>query len=336
MQSHTEEQNNPETVSSEKEKKELKIPESLRCPVTLQIFLHPVNLYPSNMVVEQQMADNIIHSNNPICPITREPIESYKSAFKVQEIVEEFLNVFPEAKKSQYVPEEPFTKLLEKHVSDDKSKKASLREDKLLPDAKRDSQSNHRFDSSVEHKHQHQRDFFHLRPQVPTPPPEKKPLNNADQEKLRDDLLDDIQNIIWALKFETGPQPQGSIQNFSLLFFAMIESTLLPPLPWQKIQVAEGPKNESMYEILKAAKRSLKELDPSFLVNCKEQCMHQYDQVQPLLTQARSLSDSKYARFAKKVGTVSNQPGYWVSSVIKKVESHLPALCAAEISLRNW
>ncbi len=116
------------------------------------------------------------------------------------------------------------------------------------------------------------------------------------------------------------------------MFIAMFER--VDPLPWQKIQVAEGPKRECMYVILKAAIDALKQLDETILENCKQLYADQYDIVQPTFGAVKSLGHSKYATFAKTMGTITNQPGHLVYNIINKVEKVLPMLCQARVGLR--
>ncbi len=335
-----------ETTSPPTEKeKEFKIPNSLLCPITHQILKHPVTLFPSGIVIEQQAADKII-VNDPVCPITRKPIKAYSKAYKVEEMIEEFLKEYPIAKNEQYVPEAPFTEVIEKEVNHDKPMEmtSEIKNRGVSGAAQRNTLAPQDLSMifgflPTELKPQsHPRQ----RPPAPTPPPspqprspqplplEIKPLDHAEKENLRKELLDDVQNLIWALRFESGPKPRGTIQNFSLLFLALVESAMSEPLAWQKIEVAEGPKNESMYQILKAATRALKHLDLSILENSKNQYRHQYDQVKPKIGPVRSLSDSKYAKFAKTIGSISNQPGSLVFNMINKVEKQLRTLCQLE------
>jgi hypothetical protein len=155
------------------------------------------------------------------------------------------------------------------------------------------------------------------------------PLNTAI-DKERQVLINDLKNLIYALKFEVGPQPRGSIQNDSLVFFAIVEHMLLQPLPWQKIKVAEGPKNDHMYQVLKAAIRALKELNKDLLSASKQSHNGQYDCVQTTLKGNLSIAQHRgYAGFAQSMGTISNQPGLLVHGILQRVE-----LCFKQIEER--
>lgn len=157
-------------------------------------------------------------------------------------------------------------------------------------------------------------------------PKSATPVLTISEKTDRDFLVKDIQNVIYALKFEKGPLPQGRIQNFSLLFFALIEQAFLEPLPWQKITVKEGPKTPAMYAVLKAAIRSLNTLNPDFLIKAKEEHAGQYDRVKTLLGGELSLNKNGYTAFAQFLGTINNQPGYLVNEIILRVDQLLDEL----------
>lgn len=171
-----------------------------------------------------------------------------------------------------------------------------------------------------------QQNFFSQQSSQPSYIPNPNNLITADEKKERDTLVNDIQNIIYALHFEKGPLPQGKIDNFSLLFFAMIESIFLEPLPWQKIKVAEGPKYTVMYGFLKTMQQSLAELDGSLLAAAKSEHCGQYDRVKTLLGGELSLSKDGYTAIAKALGTIQNQPGYLIDEMITRVENFFKTL----------
>lgn len=135
--------------------------------------------------------------------------------------------------------------------------------------------------------------------------------------------INDVQNLIYALKFEEGPKPRGRIDNMALLFFALIEHACLKQLPWQTIKVAEGPKSVAMFHVLKAAKSSLEQNNPEILDESIERYKGQYDLVKPLLGEEKSLSDGGYVNFAAAVGTIKDQPGYLVYKKVTEVKDLL-------------
>lgn len=143
------------------------------------------------------------------------------------------------------------------------------------------------------------------------------------QAKERDTLVDDIQNLIYALGFERGPQPRGRIDNFALVFFAMVEKAFLEPLPWQKIKVRPGPKPNAMYSVMQASIRALKETNPAILENAKAEHEGQYDLVKTWFGGEKSLAAGGYVTVAKNMGTISYQPGDLVSSVITRADLFL-------------
>lgn len=164
-------------------------------------------------------------------------------------------------------------------------------------------------------KRQYEQQISEVRSQTQT----KINLSDAETKEC-ERLIDDVQNLIYALHFEQGPRPKGRIDNFSLLFLAVIEQACLPPLPWQKIKVNEGPKPPAMYEILKAAKLSLKETNPIILENAKAKYEGQYDVVKTVFAGEKSLGNKGYGAFAQAMGTITNQPGDLVNIAIKKVD----------------
>jgi hypothetical protein len=150
-------------------------------------------------------------------------------------------------------------------------------------------------------------------------------LTISEQDKKKhDDLINDIQNLIWALGFETGPKPKGRIDNLALVFFALIEQAFLEPLPWQKIHVATGPKDFAMYHVLQAAISAIKVLNPGILYKAKLVNAGKYDLIETLLDKLvggeRSIHDGGYVKIANTFGTITSQPGYLVNELIKQTE----------------
>lgn len=127
-------------------------------------------------------------------------------------------------------------------------------------------------------------------------------LNMQERTPLHDALIDDIQNLIYILNFETGPRHNGN----------------------GKIHISEGPKNiEAMHAVLKAAIEAVKNLDPTILSDTLEKYAHQYDVVWTYIRGQVSLSNGGYASIAKKLGTVKDQPGYLIDQVVSRVRTAL-------------
>ncbi len=130
----------------------------------------------------------------------------------------------------------------------------------------------------------------------------------GNENTAREMLLQDIQNLIWALRFEEGPVPRGTIDRWDGFFFAVIEKMLTSPNEWQKIKVSAGPTLPAMYIVLVAAKQALKRLDIEILNKAKSDNKGNYDCVQ------------------KKLGTITNQPGDLVHKILTRVEAMINIL----------
>jgi hypothetical protein len=143
-----------------------------------------------------------------------------------------------------------------------------------------------------------------------------KTIHPSDQKECNA-LIDDIQNLIYALKFEDGPRSKGpDIPAFMVISLAL-ESI---PLPWQEIVVSEGPKSQAMYLVLKAAIEAIKQLNPQILNNVKENYIGQFDLVKTMFGGEIPLSQGGYANFAYVVGTITNQPGYHINQILDRVD----------------
>lgn len=127
-------------------------------------------------------------------------------------------------------------------------------------------------------------------------------------------LIKEIQHLIWALKFEKGPEPRGILDNSSPAFFPLIEDVLRQPLPWQKIEVVAGPLNDTMYCVLRAAKCAIEQLCPELFEKVKTNYEGRYNLVQPLRGEAKSISNAK------------NQPGDLVNKMVIRVQNMMDYL----------
>lgn len=126
----------------------------------------------------------------------------------------------------------------------------------------------------------------------------------------RESLITDIQELIYALKFEVDKR----IRDY--------------PLPWEKIAVAEGPVvPEAMHDVLLTAIKALKELNPDLLRRKKEKYQGQYDRVRTRFNGEKSLGGGGYVGFAKAMGTIKNQPGYLIDNILIRVDLMLNDLC---------
>ncbi|MBA2709631.1 MAG: hypothetical protein H0U57_03440 [Tatlockia sp.] len=52
---------------------------------------------------------------------------------------------------------------------------------------------------------------------------ESEPMLKHSEKLVRDWLINNIQDLIYALKFETGPKPKGKVDNLALFVVTVIE-----------------------------------------------------------------------------------------------------------------
>lgn len=349
-------------ASSEKQG-EIAIPAHLICPLTQLIFLDPVTTIPGGHVYEKEIIDQLLHQATTsgrklLCPITRTPIEQYVKAYNIEAAVEHFLKINPNACNQRYQrekadfempplqkvhPQETFlpTTALMQQIEADRvlASKLQQSEDEQLRWTERNQaierESRDRCSTDILIQQKIKENQVRKSRLAVSKNPVRQVKLDWKEEKSRERLIEDIQNLIYALGFEKGPQPKGRIDNFSLLFFAMIESAFLEPLPWQKISIADGPKSRAMYALLKAAIQALKTMDPEILADAKASHKGKYDLVKTVFGGELSLAESNYAGFAKTMGTITNQPGYLVDKVLTSVEGMLRDLCSKHQNLQS-
>jgi len=324
---------------------EIQIPDELLCPVTRLIFLDPVIVYPSKQIFEREIIEALTQMAKQqncelICPLTRIPITHYESSDSVKSNVENFLTNNPNVSNQRYVREKPseaylVQKPIVQNNTDYMESDAELARELDRQEREQFARENQRqLESQRELEKQKQsQEAYRQKLIKEQQAKEVKVINlSYSDQKIRDKLIDDVQNLIFALGFETGPKPRGRIDNFALLFFAMIEQALLEPLPWQKIKVNTGPKSQEMYQTLKAAIRALKETNPEILEKAKLQNAEKYDLVKTWLGGELSLGKSGYAVFAQTMGTINNQPGDHVSRLLREVEKFLAEKCIHQLN----
>ncbi|STX52079.1 U-box domain [Legionella busanensis] len=331
----------------------LKVPDYLVCPITKLIFLEPIIVVPSGKCYEKEVIDRLLQEaakvGKPLlCPLTGIPIKEYVQGYNIESAVEDYLNLYPNASNRQYLREDNKIEDNKAATSDNSEQNNDVQspsviepdisqqitEDTVLARAMQESppssklqrtqefENHQRLIRSVEALHQQrQREQRTQQRQSTTSNSRQSNYNvlTETEKKAYDVLITDIQNLIYALGFEKGPRPRGKIDNFSRLFFAGIESDFLEPLPWQKIKVAPGPKPQTIYNVLKAAISSLKDMDPRVLENSKAQYKGEYDRVKNILGGQLSLNQNSYDLFAKTMGPIKNQPGYLANQILKQV-----------------
>jgi len=85
-----------------------KLEELLSCPITRQIFYKPVKLLLvddseySGAIVEESAASRLVN-----CPFSNKPIDRYIPAREIANLVDLYLEIYPEEKANQYLPEPP-------------------------------------------------------------------------------------------------------------------------------------------------------------------------------------------------------------------------------------
>lgn len=314
----------------------IEYPNHIVCPVNFTLFFHPVTLFPGGHVIEQACADKIMESTHPFYPDNTTPIQGYVTAYSIQEVVEEFLAKHPEAKADQHEPypirnRRDSTHPLQTHVATTTKPAMSAKAKQEANDLRlvvnlqskiNASEINQPVYEKIPNKPTNNPQHFFAAPTI-TP---SKPVIvlNAAQVKLRNELISDIQNLIWALGFESGPQPQEITDNFSLLIFAFF---IRPdPLPFHTLKIDQGPKNECMYWVLRSTISALMRYDRSILENAKLEHAGEYDLVKTVFGGTVSINAGGYVDLATFFGTVNHQPGYLVNQLVKKAEQFLPTL----------
>lgn len=310
-------------------------PHHLFCPISQQIYFKPVTVFPSGHVYEKEIVDHLIESaraqsKQALCALTRMPIENYVEAWKIAAAVDDYLRDHPNARSEQY---KPINANLTKTVQAEPASN-QLREDATMAreltqqqireeqDGERERRSHAAYIALLERERRRN----NLIERVHLQTLQNRPTLTSAEERERDLIVREIQDIIFALGFEAGPKRQGRINNPSLLFFALIEQGFLKPMPWQKIKISKGPKTLAMYDVLKAAIRALNELDPEVLTTARSQHARQYDRVKTLRGEF-SLGQNTYASVAHMSGTIKNQPGDLVNQVLLRVNYLLAELC---------
>jgi len=343
------------------------IPRHLKCPVTEFFFLQPVVVWPSAHVFEKEVIEQLIKQSTPdkpaTCPLSRLPIQSYKTAWAIADAVNEFIRDNPGAEEEQYKrknPEISTTQTVSSSTASTSGYAASsgvsdanqadktllqIQADEVLarelakegiPD--RNNPARGQADLQIsrrEPSHPGPSSSFFQAPVHRTTLASSSNLTTEHLSTIRlssqekgalNTLISDLKNLVYALQFERGPLPRNPIQNDSLLVFAFIAQIFVDPLPWQKIVVKEGPKTDIMYEMLKTAIRALEELKPSILEQARSRYAGQFDVVKTMFAGERSLSTSGYAAFAKHMGTIQDQPGYLVDQILTRVNTMLSHL----------
>lgn len=338
----------------------VKHPDYLLCSTTLYLYNEPVTVAPSGKIYEWESIDRLItdakaQGRQALCPLTKAPITGYVKAFNIVAAVEDYVSTHPEAKADVYekqkietVPSvavvvdysQPLT-----DVAVSPRPPAEITDDDRLAIEAAQADLNRRpqyapnlHDNPMHHLQEAVRasgatqSLYVVRENRSSEAlPQRVPdmLNSYDQD-ARQDLINDIQNLIWALHFEDSMQPpppsraNSYIRSFLPGFFG-------PPVPrqaWHDIVVATGPVMATpMHAVLRAAIDALKLLRPEFLHEERTRWKGVYDVVHTLLGGDKSLGNGGYVEFAKAMGTIKNQPGYLIDQILIRVEFMLNDLC---------
>lgn len=335
----------------------LKHPDYLVCPLSQQIFLNPVTALPSGHTYEREMLEEHIKSAKKrgeiaTCPLTRQEITGYVTTWSIKCAVDQYLMSNSQAKTDVYQPfatqtsNSPPTKHLlpepTPELSQTNHSEQIEADEKLARELQREIEERDRERQLREERTRRSNDAFRAhqtrraaeqqrerekaRVDQHIAMPDHKITLYGHERKERETLIQDIKNLIFALGFEQGPHSQGTITNPSLLFFAFIETIFLPSQPWQKIKIQEGPKSETMYAVLKAAIQALEEINKEILNQAIEASAHTHDLVKTKFGGQISLSNGGYAKLARMMGTVNDQPGYLVDQILARVNYMLNQL----------
>lgn len=338
----------------------VKHPDYLLCSTTLYLYNEPVTVAPSGKIYEWESIDRLItdakaQGRQALCPLTKAPITGYVKAFNIVAAVEDYVSTHPEAKsdvyekqKTEMVPSMAVVVDYSQSLADvtvSPRPPAEITDDDRLaieaaqadlnrrPQYAPNSQDNpmHHLQEAVRASGATESLFVVRERRLSESLLQRAPyLLNANDQEVRQDLVNDIHNLIWALHFEDSMQPPASSRANSYIR-AFLPGFFGPPVPrqaWQDIVVATGPVFQvPMHAVLRAAIDALNLLQPELLHRERTQWKGVYDVVHTLLGGDKSLGNGGYANFAKAMGTIKNQPGYLIDQILIRVDFMLNDLC---------
>ena len=159
-------------------------PSHLVCPVSSQIFLNPFIVFPSGQTFEEDIVKKIMTDTRK-CPITRQHITQFIANRAMKDAVKEYLRDNPDMESEQYKKANPALSP-QAAVHAQPLFAANVAPNPRAPVAPPVAQ------------------FFIPRPPLEAPQV-RAPMISMDLELKRQSLLSEIQDLIFALKFEKGP-----------------------------------------------------------------------------------------------------------------------------------
>lgn len=320
-------------------------PFHLTCPVTGEIFLEPVSLFPSGQTLEKEIVDKIIadakiKNERARCPVTREYIDNFTTNWAIKSAVTEYINRFPEAVADQYkvnpdnslkeldeeffvVSRDPVFDDLEAMVEAAGEDKDSLSKIGDVIDGFIHNNSN--IDRLAKSTAKLESRMLNRRSSSSDIPSNDEVSSYAARAGFfsRSDCHKEIENKEYFKlygKYEVDRSVLlDDIENISRAFKPS-HRHLTP------IIIGDGPVNPAMILILDRAAKSLEELRPEILDQALSEYAHQYDLVKTLFGD-KSLSDGGgFIALGRAIGTVKNQPGYLVFEAVQKTQKMLSEL----------
>lgn len=281
-------------------------PPLLTCQLTFELYLEPIMVFPSCQIYEMEYIQMHVEKKpHALCPITNIPIKAYAHAIEIKSQVGDYLEntkQFNQQYKRQKTHQD-YKNFKIQYIS---CVKPTETEAALRQIFNKNDLNNERVIQSL----------TLCRIQILSPA--NIELTHSEQI-MHNKLLVDVQNLIYALNFETPSTLNTETSS------------------WKKIYIQEdGPKTQAMYATLKTAFEALLEMNPNILHEAKVKYAGQYDLVQTWLGGKQSIGSSMYGFFSKSIGTVSYQPGYLVSDLLNQVEIFLQTLSAVTIPVYNY
>ncbi len=139
------------------------------------------------------------------------------------------------------------------------------------------------------------------------------------------ELIEEIKKHIISLGFEPRPPRQHDPMRESPMFFIGLVFDALESDPYYMPIAHEKLVNADMKSALKDAIKALETLDLDLLQKTRNQHKDS-TRVKTLLGGELTLHQNIYAKFAKVIGTVTNQPGWYVYNILNKAETTLSRL----------
>lgn len=150
-------------------------------------------------------------------------------------------------------------------------------------------------------------------------------------------LINEVQNLIYALGFEKWVEPKSRLDNApdAYTIFALAEKFISSNSSWKSIKVNHnGPTTPEMKAVLLAARDALVESNSELLSEAKQKNSG-YDKVQTLTSGMQSNSSTIGFFSDNLIGYSTNQPGNLVDNIVTKIDNYFKAVAASKMQNTN-